>query len=154
MRFTGNIDAKTDQKGRVFLPAAFRRILMANSVEGLVLRRDVFQQCLVLYPLEVWNQMVDSITQHTNPFDRRGRENLRRFVADSESISMDSDGRILIPRRYLQAAGIEQEVRFIGMDNTIEIWNRQAADNLLSDPEGFADSIEGMMNPAPANFEG
>lgn len=147
MRFTGNIDAKTDQKGRVFLPAAFRKILQASSVEGLILRRDVFQQCLVLYPLSVWNEMVDSITQHTNPFDRRGRENLRRFVADSESVSMDSDGRILIPRRYLQAAGIEQEVRFIGMDNTIEIWNRQAADNLLNETESFADSIEGMMNP-------
>ncbi len=120
---------------------------MANSVEGLVLRRDVFQQCLVLYPLEVWNQLVDSITQRTNPFDRKGRENLRRFVADSESVSMDSDGRILIPRRYLQAAGIEQEVRFLGMDNTIEIWNRKAADALLDDTESLADGLEGMMNP-------
>lgn len=147
MRFTGNIDAKTDQKGRVFLPAAFRRILMENGVKGLILRRDVFQQCLVLYPLSVWDEMVDSITQRTNPFDRKGRENLRRFVADSESLSMDSDGRILIPRRYLQAAGIEQEVRFIGMDNTIEIWNRQSAENLLNEADGFADSIEGMMNP-------
>lgn len=147
MRFTGNIDAKTDQKGRVFLPAAFRKILMANGVEGLILRRDVFQQCLVIYPLNVWDDMVDSITQRTNPFDRRGRENLRRFVADSESVSMDSDGRILIPKRYLLAAGIEQEVRFIGMDNTIEIWNRQAADKLLSDTEDFAESLESMMNP-------
>lgn len=120
---------------------------MANSVEGLVLRRDVFQQCLVLYPLEVWNQLVDSITQRTNPFDRKGRENLRRFVADSESVSMDSDGRILIPRRYLQAAGIEQEVRFLGMDNTIEIWNRKAADALLDDTESLADGLEDMMNP-------
>ena len=121
---------------------------MANSVEGLILRRDVFQQCLVLYPMEVWNQIVDSITQHTNPFDRRGRENLRRFVADSESVSLDSDGRILIPRRYLQAVGIEQEVRFLGMDDTIEIWNRKAADALLEQPDEFADSLEEMMNPS------
>lgn len=146
MRFTGNIDAKTDQKGRVFLPAVFRRILNQQA-EGLVLRRDVFQKCLVLYPLSVWDELVDSITQHTSPFDRKGRENLRRFVADSESISMDSDGRILIPKRYLQNAGIEQEVRFIGMDNTIEIWNRQAAEALLSDTDGFAEDMEKMMNP-------
>lgn len=146
MRFTGNIDAKTDQKGRVFLPAVFRRILNQQA-EGLVLRRDVFQKCLVLYPQSVWDELVDSITQHTSPFDRKGRENLRRFVADSESISMDSDGRILIPKRYLQNAGIEQEVRFIGMDNTIEIWNRQAAEALLSDTDGFAEDMEKMMNP-------
>lgn len=146
MRFTGNIDAKTDQKGRVFLPAVFRRILNQQA-EGLVLRRDVFQKCLVLYPQSVWDELVDSITQHTSPFDHKGRENLRRFVADSESISMDSDGRILIPKRYLQNAGIEQEVRFIGMDNTIEIWNRQAAEALLSDTDGFAEDMEKMMNP-------
>lgn len=89
--------------------------------------------------------MVDSITAHTNPFDRRGRDNLRRFVADSESVSLDGDGRILVPKRYLEAAGISAEVRFIGMDNTIEIWNRQSADNLLNDEESFADSLESMM---------
>lgn len=146
MRFTGNFDAKTDSKGRVFLPASFRKVLSANSVEGLILRRDVFQQCLVLYPQEVWDSMVDDITAHTHPFDRRGRENLRRFVADSESLSLDSDGRVLIPRRYLEAAGISAEVRFIGMDNTIEIWNRQAAEEMLSSTEEFADSIENMMS--------
>ncbi len=148
MRFTGNFDAKTDQKGRVFIPSAFRKILMTNSVDGIILRRDVFQQCLVLYPLNVWDEMVNSITQQTSPFDRKGRENLRRFVAGSESVSLDSDGRILIPRRYLESAGIEQEVRFIGMDNTIEVWNRQVAENMLNDTEGFADDIEKMMNPA------
>lgn len=145
MRFTGNYDAKTDSKGRVFLPAAFRKILTVSGEEGLILRRDVFQQCLVLYPHSVWNQMVDSITARTNPFDRRGRDNLRRFVADSESVSLDGDGRILVPKRYLEAAGISAEVRFIGMDNTIEIWNRQSADNLLNDEESFADSLESMM---------
>lgn len=148
MRFTGNSDAKADSKGRVFLPSSFRKILTAAEEEGLVLRRDVFQQCLVLYPLSVWNEMVDSITARTNPFDRKGRENLRRFVAGSESVSLDGDGRILIPRRYLEAAGISNDVRFIGMDNTIEIWNRQMADEMLSDQDGFADSIESMM----ANF--
>ena len=147
MRFTGNSDAKTDAKGRVFLPSAFRKILATAGDEGLILRKDVFQQCLVLYPISVWNSMVDSITEHTSPFDRRGRENLRRFVAGSESVSLDGDGRILIPRRYLEAAGITSDVRFIGMDNTIEIWNRQMANDMMSDEAAFADSLESMMAP-------
>ena len=149
MRFTGNSDAKTDSKGRVFLPAAFRKVLAGEEETGLILRRDVFQQCLVIYPLSVWNALVDSITQRTNPFDRRGRENLRRFVADSESLSLDADGRILIPRRYLEAAGITAAVRFIGMDNTIEVWNRQAAEDMLANEGEFADSLEEMMKAPP-----
>lgn len=145
MRFTGNSDAKADSKGRVFLPAAFRKILLASGEDGLILRPDVFQKCLVLYPLSVWDKMVDSINKRTNPFDRKGRENLRRFVAASDSVSLDSDGRILIPKRYLEFAGIGSEVRFIGMDNTIEIWNRKTAEDMLSQQDDFADSLESMM---------
>lgn len=145
MRFTGNYDAKADSKGRVFLPAVFRKILVTSGEEGLIMRRDVFQECLVLYPSTVWDKMVDTITERTNPFDRKGRENLRRFVAASDSVSLDSDGRILIPKRYLDAAHITTDVRFIGMDNTIEIWNRQSAEDMMANPDEFADSLEEMM---------
>ena len=42
MRFVGNIEAKTDAKGRVFLPSAFRKLLQTAAEEGLVLRKDIF----------------------------------------------------------------------------------------------------------------
>lgn len=145
MRFTGNIDAKLDEKGRVFLPATFRKILQKEEVDGLILRRDVFQKCLVLYPDQVWNSQVDAISERVGMFDRKGREALRMFVAGAESINLDGNGRILIPRRYLENAGILSEARFIGVDNTIEIWNPQAADALLSNPDEFADNLESLM---------
>ena len=155
MRFIGYIDAKTDAKGRIFLPAAFRKVLQAHEEERLVLRRDVFQKCLVLYPASVWDKQVDAITERTNMFDPVGRQNLRRFVADAESIVLDGSGRLLIPRRYLEFSGIESDVRFIGMDNTIEIWNRQAADALLEDTDSLAASLEMMFkNPTHASPKG
>ena len=43
MRFLGNIEAKTDAKGRAFLPAIFRKVLQAAGEENLVLRKDVFE---------------------------------------------------------------------------------------------------------------
>ena len=58
MRFLGNIEAKTDAKGRVFLPSAFRKVLQASGSEGLVMRKDIFQNCLVLYPEKVWNEQI------------------------------------------------------------------------------------------------
>lgn len=145
MRFTGNIDAKVDEKGRVFVPSSFRKILQREDEQGLILRRDVFQRCLVLYPLSVWDEQVDAIKARTSMFDRQGMDALRRFVAGAESITLDSGGRMLIPRRYLNEADIQSEVRFIGVDNTIEIWSRQAADALLAEPEGLADQLETMM---------
>ena len=146
MRFTANIDAKVDQKGRVFVPSSFRKIILQEKEQGLILRRDIFQRCLILYPAEVWDEQVDAITAKTNMFDRNGRNALRQFVAGAEAVSLDSGGRILIPKRYLEEAGIKNDVRFIGMDNTIEIWNRQDAEDLRNQPEALADCLEKMMN--------
>jgi MraZ protein len=91
--------------------------------------------------------MVDAIAQRTNPFDRKGREALRGFVAGAEKINIDGNGRILIPRRYLDSADIQSEVRFIGMDNSIEIWSRQKAEELLTNTEKLAENLEQIMNP-------
>ena len=56
MRFLGNSEAKTDAKGRVFLPAVFRKQLQAASQECLILRKDTYQDCLVLYPENGWKR--------------------------------------------------------------------------------------------------
>jgi MraZ protein len=146
MRFIGNIDAKTDEKGRVFVPATFRKLLQQADLDSMILRKDIFQQCLVLYPESVWNSMVDAIAERTNPFDSKGRNALRGFVAGAEKIAIDGNGRILIPRRYLEAADIQNEVRFIGMDNSIEIWNRQKAEDIINN-DILAESLETLMTP-------
>lgn len=148
MRFTGSIDAKTDEKGRVFVPSAFRKVLQKEGEEGLVLRRDIFENCLVLFPKSVWDAQVDAVRARTSFFDRRGRQGLRLFTADAENITLDSGGRMLIPRRYLEHAGIRSDVRFIGVDDKIEIWSRQAAENLLADTETAGNVLEEMMRTA------
>ena len=128
MRFTGSIDAKLDEKGRVFVPSVFRKVLQQEEEEGLV-----------------WDSQVDEVRSRTNPFDRHQRKALRLFTADAENIVLDSGGRMLIPRRYMEYAGIKSDVRFIGVDETIEIWSKQAAEGLLSNPEEVASIMEEMM---------
>lgn len=146
MRFTGTIDAKTDEKGRVFVPSAFRKILQKEDEQmRLVLRRDLFEPCLVLYPQSVWDARVDAIRARTNPFDRHQQQGMRLFTADAEIITLDSNGRMLIPRRYLEHAGIKSDVRFRGMDEVIEIWDKQAAEDLLSNTEEVGRILEEMM---------
>lgn len=146
MRFTGSTDAKVDEKGRVFVPSNFRKILQKEEVDGLILRKDIFQRCLVLFPIEVWDAQVDAITARTNMFSREGRDALRKFVAGAENVSMDSGGRILLPKRFLEDAGIKNDVRFIGVDNTIEIWCKHAAEALLDNNDILGNALETMMN--------
>ena len=83
MRFIGDYTAKTDSKGRVFLPAAFRKALEAEGVTRLVLRKDLFQPCLVLYPESVWNAQLDDLKQKLNAYTRNHQMVMRQFVADA-----------------------------------------------------------------------
>ncbi len=147
MRFTGSIDAKTDEKGRVFVPSVFRKILQKEEEEGLVLRRDLFEPCLTLYPRSVWESMVNDVLAHTNLYDRRQRQGLRLLTVDAEDITLDSGGRMLIPRRYLEYARITNDVRFIGFNNTIEIWDKQTAEDMLTNSQEAGDILEEMMRP-------
>ena len=146
MRFVGDYTAKTDAKGRVFLPAIFRRQLDGMDEEALILRKDVFQKCLVLYPMSVWNAQVDDLQSRLSPWDRKDQMMLRQFVADAEQVELYSQGRILLSKNKLQYAGITSEVRFLAVVDRIEIWSKDALDALMAEADGnLGDDIEGRM---------
>ena len=145
MRFLGNIEAKTDAKGRVFLPATFRKVLQSGGEEVLVMRKDVHQRCLVLYPESVWNRKMDALLEKINEWDDMGQQVLRQYVSDAEVLSLDGNGRFLIPKRYLQMADIDQTVRFIGMNDVIEIWAAEKVNEPFLPQEEFAARLKAIM---------
>ena len=151
MRFLGNIEAKLDAKGRVFLPAAFRKVLQGAGEQGMVMRKDVFQDCLVLYPESVWFRTQNELRCRLNKWDARQQAVFRQFVSDAEVVVPDANGRILIPRRYLQMAGIRGDVRFIGMDDTIEVWAKERADAPFLQAEDFSQALQEALKDNPAN---
>ncbi len=145
MRLLGNIEAKVDAKGRVFLPAVFRKALQTAAEETLVMRKDVFQQCLVLYPESVWNTQMDLLRSRLNRWNRKHQEIYRQFVSDVELLTLDGNGRFLIPKRYLRMANISQEVKFIGMGDTIEIWSTALTEKPFMEPDDFGKALEEVM---------
>ena len=144
-QFLGNFEAKADAKGRVFVPAAFRKLLQSQGEEWLVLRKDIFQECLVLYPASVWEKEIETLRSKLNKWNKNEQQVFRQFVLDAERIELDGSGRILLSKRYLQLAAIENVVRFLGVDETIEIWASEKLESPLMDPEDFAKEIEKLM---------
>ncbi len=144
MRFLGNIEAKTDAKGRAFLPASFRKVLAASGEESLVLRQDVFENLLVLYPVSVWNALMDDMRRRLSRWDRRQQMAYRTFVSSVVEVGIDGSGRILIPRSFLEAAGISQNIRFVGMGDTIEIWPADTMETMSK--EDFGKVLNEAMN--------
>ena len=146
MRFLGNIEAKTDAKGRAFLPAVFRKVLQTSGEDVLVLRKDVFQKCLVLYPESVWNQRLDILKSQLRPWKQAHQQIFRQFVSEAEVITLDGNGRFLISKRLQKIAEIEQDIQFIGMDDTIEIWSPKNLENVLKAEDEFGVEFENIMN--------
>ena len=144
MRFIGTVDAKVDQKGRVFVPALFRRSLRSEEAGRLIMRKDIFENCLVIYPESVWNERLTELHGRLSVWNREQQRMFRQFVADVEWLTLDSNGRILLPKRYLRMAGIEQDVTFIGMDSTIEIWAKDTHEAENGMPE-LGDALQSVM---------
>ncbi len=153
-RFIGNTDARMDDKGRVFFPAVFRRALQKEGDEALMIRRDVHQNCLVLYPKSVWEQQLDELRARLNRWNAQQQMVFRQFVAGVDELPIDGNGRILIPRRLIAQLGITTDVRFIGMDDTIELWPKVQAEALLDNPDALGAALEALMetpNPTTPN---
>ncbi len=145
MRFLGNIEAKTDAKGRAVLPAVFRKVLQTAGEERLVMRKDVFQPCLVLYPESVWNDQMDELRMRLNRWNRQHQQVFRQFVSEVELLTLDGNGRFRIPKRYQKMADIEQDIKFVGMGDTIEIWSNRKAEEQQMKPEDFGAALEELM---------
>ncbi len=150
MRFLGNIEAKIDAKGRLFLPATFRKILQQAGEEDLVLRKDVFQPCLVLFPKSTWNEQMDLVRSRLSRWKKDQQAIYRQFVSDLEEFNLDANGRFLVPKRYLKMADIHQSVKFIGMGDCIELWsNDDKSDQPFVDLEEFGEALERLMDEEP-----
>lgn len=146
MRFLGTIEAKTDAKGRAFLPAVFRKVLQSSGEERLVLRKDVFQPCLTLYPESVWNARMDEMRQKLSLWNKTHQQVFRQFVAEAEPVVLDGNGRFLISKRFQQLAGIQQSILFTGMGDTIEIWSSEKAGSTAMSADEFGQTLEALMD--------
>ncbi len=154
MRLLGNIEAKIDAKGRVFLPVAFRKVLQEEGFDDLVLRKDVYQPCLTLYPKSAWNEQLDILRARLNRWNPHHQQLYRQFLWDVEIVNPDSSGRILISKHMLEYANIVQSIRFIGLGDCIEIWSCENTTQPFVGQKEFTDALERLMNNLPLETGG
>lgn len=123
--FIGKYEAKADVKGRVFIPSVYRKLLPEADRERLVLRRDTDNDCLILYPVLVWNAKVEQLKSVLDEWNPDDQLLLMQFVSEAEWLDIDSQGRVLISRRHLQEIGVESsDMLFVGMIDRFALWGK------------------------------
>jgi MraZ protein len=125
MRFIGTHQQTVDPKGRVALPAKFRRLLSPEDQEAMVLTIGR-EACLLLYPQSEWNRVADALDALPRNKDRR--QAIRAISDNTQWLELDSNGRVTIPRAFLDQIEAEREVTMVGSLRYIEVWSRQRYD--------------------------
>ena len=119
--FRGSSNHTIDPKGRVIIPARFKDILRASSMDGVMV--STMDRCLVAYPFEEWQQIEARIMALAEKSDSMRRFR-RVFIGGAFECSCDKQGRILIPPTLRQYAELEKEIVLVGVLDHFEVWSR------------------------------
>ncbi|MBC7524333.1 MAG: division/cell wall cluster transcriptional repressor MraZ [Flavobacterium sp.] len=141
----GTYECKVDAKGRLLLPAPFKKQLTASLQDGFVLKRSVFQPCLELYPMSEWNVLMHKINK-LNRFVKKNNDFIRRFTAGVKVVEIDNLGRLLMPKDLTSFAKISKDIVLTSGINIIEIWDKELYEKAIDESVvDFADLAEDVM---------
>ncbi len=88
---------------------------------------------------------MDALRNRLSRWNATHQQLFRQYVSDVELVTLDGNGRFLIPKRYMAMAQISQSIRFLGMGDTIEIWSEANTQQPFVAPNDFGPAIEALM---------
>ena len=135
--FMGQYEHTIDTKGRTIIPVKYREELG----ETFVATRGL-DGCLYLYPAADWQEFVDKLK--SLPSNLNNRKIQRQFLSKAMEVSLDKQGRILIPAMLRELAGLEKDISFVGMMNHVEIWAKDRLEQ--EDVSESAEMLETAMD--------
>ncbi len=122
--FIGDFVCKADAKGRIVLPSLFKKVMNAMEENRFVVRKDLFEDCLILSPYPDWEQEMNEIRARVNMYNRAENKFYRQYFRGAAEVIFDGSGRMLLPKRLLEKISLPKELVLVGVDNKIELWSK------------------------------
>ena len=119
--FLSTFENKVDRKGRVSVPSSFRNVLSQQKSAGIILYPSFKHPCLEGSGDERIQEIVSSIDAIDVFSDEA--ENLQTILADAKQVSVDSDGRVILPHEFVAHASISDLASFVGLGKSFQIWS-------------------------------
>jgi len=140
--FIGTHHCKVDSKGRIQVPAVFRRYLGTEGGETFVVTRGL-DDSLLLYAPEGWMQFQEKLDQL--PSGSKKRKVIRFFSHNSKPLLLDKQGRVSLPKPFMADYGIEDEALLVGALDHIEVWNPKAFDDQIENVDDALREMEHLL---------
>jgi MraZ protein len=119
LAFHGTFEHSLDAKNRLTVPAKLR----AAFADGAFLVREA-DRCISMYPSATYSALADAALSALNPLSAQAKQLKRYFHSNALAVELDAAGRVMIPARLLQHAGIGRDVVVTGAGDCLELWDR------------------------------
>ena len=117
--FFSEFEYKLDENGRTPVPPKFRAILK----EGVILTPGV-EKCIIAYPVSEWKKLAANL-DNGSVSPSKLRRLKRAIFAAAFAVGIDGQGRLAVPASLRRYAGIDNEVIIAGVNNCLELWNKE-----------------------------
>lgn len=141
--FRGSYQHTIDHKGRVSIPARFRRQLSGEANDTFVILRG-FDTCVALYPADEYRRMEERLRGRSFT-DAANRRFQRMLLLHARDETLDAQGRVALPPPLITHAELGKDVLVIGVLDHIEIWNPQLFDGYVGGSERSYEDIAGEL---------
>jgi MraZ protein len=143
--FKGTYRHRIDAKGRLPIPAAFRRALPSGSVEDSTAAEErvvvtLLDQCLAVYAPAEWARLETQLAALPS-FNKQVKALTRLLASRAADCEIDVQGRILLPPALRQAAGLARDAVIVGVLNRFEVWSPEAWDGFVRESERLLDDV-------------
>jgi MraZ protein len=137
--FKGTFEYRIDAKGRLPVPAPFRRLL-GNDGKPTAVVVTMLDQCLAVYTPAQW-QVVESQLLSMPPFAKQTKALTRKLASQAAECFLDQQGRILLPPVLRREARLEKDIVVVGVLNRFEVWEPSAWASFLRESEQLLDDV-------------
>jgi MraZ protein len=145
--FRGSFEHTVDEKGRVSIPALFRKILLGMQDDRLIVTKFIFNsfRCLDIYPYAVWERFEQDLMKKPR-FDENFLKLETFYLSNAQECLVDKQGRILLPPLLREYAGLQKDVMFAAALEKFRIWdkatweafNAESEKDLAQNPQLFS----------------
>ena len=150
--FIGTFEYKVDRKARVSVPAQFRQLLAGQSFQGIVAFRSYRVAAIEACGIDFMERLNDSISS-MDLFSDAHDDLAATIFADSQQLPFDGDGRIVLPAKLAEHAGIGERAAFVGKGPIFQIWAPEALGHYMEEARARARS-QGLTLPLRPNEGG
>lgn len=126
----GEFECKVDDKCRIILPNALKKQISPEAQDRFAILRG-FDGCLLMFPFDCWLGFKKRF-EGLEYFSGDDRNLLRVLRSGGADVQLDSQNRILLPKRLLDEINIRRDVILLALDDRIEIWDRDTYMNKIS----------------------